>query len=210
MVTNMPGTRVIPRQSAERAFDPVFFLSSKDHLAYQSLVIGPNASTPANQSVTVSISSTPNKMVIPSVSYEMVTVIASPTAIGWTAKPIIQESTDWGKLFGKLDDLLRLQRGWDGYKAAPPNALARERTRSFLESLCLEGYVPSQVAASVIGGIGVSRWRGKNKVYIEFNNNGKVHALFSDGVSAPRVEPIQPDKIGFNVLIRRMRAYLDE
>jgi hypothetical protein len=114
------------------------------------------------------------------------------------------------KQFAKLDGLLQLPKGWDGYQAAPPNAVARDRTRTFLESLYLENYAPSQVGPSVIGGIGVSRRRGKKKVYVEFNNNGKVHALFSDGTSEPRVDQIQPDKVGFSRLIKSIRTYLDE
>jgi hypothetical protein len=122
----------------------------------------------------------------------------------------IEESTDWGQLFAKLDGLLNLPNGWDGYRAAPPNLTGRYYARSFLQSLAQGNYVPYQVVPSVIGGVGVNRRRGNKKVYVEFNNNGKVHALYSDGTSPPRVEQVQPDKSGFHILIRRMRAYLDE
>jgi hypothetical protein len=88
--------------------------------------------------------------------------------------------------------------------------IARDGARLFLESLSVENYSPSQVAPSVVGGIGVSFRRWEKKVYVEFNNNRKVHALFSDGNSPPEVRRVEPDAVGFTFLIRRMRAYLDE
>jgi hypothetical protein len=150
------------------------------------------------------------RTIAPSGSFLIVTLVDNSNLVRWTAPTTIQESTDWSKLYRKLESLIQLPKGWDGYKAPLPNMVARDRARSFLDSLCRENYSPFQIAASVIGGIGVNRRHGNKKVYVEFNNNGKVHALFSDGASSPRVEPIQPDMIGFQVLIQRMRAYLDE
>jgi hypothetical protein len=184
----------------------------------------PQVQNPAYQISVFLGAGTPNSPKL-SGSLAINTAVNTSCSVGWIVRPIVQESTDWGRLsdrptvqeptdwgrlFAKLDSLLQLQKGWDGYRAAAPNMIARNNARSFLESLSVANYSPSQVAPSVVGGIGVNRRRGKNKVYVEFNNNGKVHALFSDGTSPPRVERIQPDKIGFLVLIRRMRAYLDE
>ena len=146
---------------------------------------------------------------LPAGTYQMVKGEKREGPTEWTAK-VIQESTDWGRLFGKLESFTEFKNGWDGYKAPSPNATAKKNSRSFLESLNLENYSPSQVVPSVVGGIGVNRWRGSKKVYVEFNNNGKVHALYSDGSKPPDVEQVQPDKIGFQVLIQRMRSYFDE
>ncbi len=48
------------------------------------------------------------------------------------------------------------------------------------------------------------------KVYVEFNNNGSVHALYSDGVKDPRVEDISPTEIGYSRLIAAIKAYFQE
>jgi hypothetical protein len=133
----------------------------------------------------------------------------SPGAVEWSSRQTFQQPTDWGDLFKKLDSFLQLPAGWDGYKASSPNTLARDHARVFLALLAQENYGPSRVAPSVIGGIGITRRRSR-KVYVEFNNNGNVHALFSDGSSSPKVERVQVGKIEFQMLIRRMRAYLDE
>jgi hypothetical protein len=209
----MPESTVPVARNRERALASAVFLSSIQNVTYQTTyaVVLPSLPLPSTtQNLTYAITSVPVGVVATSGTYQMAPALNPSVVVKWSVKPTVQESADWGKLFRKLDSFLQLEKGWDGYSAAPPNAVAIQRARCCLESLSLENYVPAQVAASVIGGVGVNRRQGRKKVYIEFNNNGKVHALFSDGVSPPRVEPIQPDKIGFHVLIRRMRSYLDE
>jgi len=67
---------------------------------------------------------------------------------------------------------------------------------------------PDRIAASVVGGIGVTFRRNGRKVYVEFRNTGSILALFSDGTTEPVVEAVDPsDYSGFSA---RARGYLGE
>jgi len=116
----------------------------------------------------------------------------------------------WQRWLSKLDTLPGLGEGWDGENAASPNQIACDSARTFLKSLRQENHEPHRVTPSVVGGVGIIFRKAGKKVYVEFRNNGKVHALFSDGVSPPHVEEVIREKAGYQVLIRRMQEYLDE
>jgi hypothetical protein len=126
------------------------------------------------------------------------------------SSPTTDPSRCWQKWFSKLDKFCDLELGWDGDNAHAPNQRACNSARSFLESLQQDSYEPERIAPSVVGGVGLTFRKHPHKVYVEFKNGGKVHALFSDGVFAPRVEEVTPDRVGYQVLIRRMRDYLHD
>lgn len=114
-----------------------------------------------------------------------------------------------GKWFGKLDSLRFMRKGWDGYDAPPPTDRAIRLAQSFISRLLEEKYEPSRLAPSVIGGVGVTHRSERRKVYVEFFNDGKVYALFSDGISEPRTKSVEPGYRSFQGLIGEMREYLD-
>jgi hypothetical protein len=44
---------------------------------------------------------------------------------------------------------------------------------------------------------------------VEFRNSGSIHALFSDGVTEPSVEKVEP-YLGYIQVIERIATYLHE
>src|SRR5437016_5492722 len=102
------------------------------------------------------------------------------TTLPCDAVPKHDDNT-WSSWWNRLDLIASLQPGWNGYSATVPSPLAVANARSFLIQLRASHLIPTRVAASVVGGVGVTRRDGQRKVYVEFYNNGSAHALFSDG-----------------------------
>jgi hypothetical protein len=116
----------------------------------------------------------------------------------------------WKSLIDKLGRFGSLRKGWDSYSAPPPSKRAIENVRGFIERLQKQSSLPSKLAPSVVGGIGVTFKRGSLKAYVEFSNKGSVHSLFSDGVADPTVEKVQPNDRTYDELIARIATYLHE
>lgn len=86
-------------------------------------------------------------------------------------------SEEWlDKLFGYAV----LKSGWDGYNAPGPSKRAILRSGTFLTRLSGLHLLPVRVAPSVVGGIGITFRNGMREVYVEFYNDGGIHALLSD------------------------------
>ncbi len=136
-------------------------------------------------------------------------VPSSPAQTTWTLMLAPQEHTRFRKWFVKLQSLTRLRAGWDSYAAPPPSGEAIAAAHSYLSTLELLGWEPTRLEASVMGGVGVTHRQGPRKVYVEFYNDGKVHALFSE--RTPRMEtfPVGSDVPSYYRLIRKAREYLN-
>ena len=115
----------------------------------------------------------------------------------------------WEDLLEKLDSYLGLAHGWDGYSALPPSPLAVERAREFLALLRRSDLEPARLKPSVANGIGLTIRNDRRKVYVEFYNDGAIHALFSDGESEPRTREVQANNDDYLALIGQSRAYLN-
>jgi hypothetical protein len=109
----------------------------------------------------------------------------------------------------KFVQLSKLQDGWNGYDAPAPSEKARRTAESFVDTLLKEKYEPRRLAPSAVGGVGVTQRKGNRSVYVEFYNDGRVLALFSDDVSEPQVKRVEPGLQSFKKLIAEMRDYLD-
>ena len=116
--------------------------------------------------------------------------------------------SEWPKWFERLNELSQVKDGWNGYDAPAPTEAAIAAARTFLSALETARILPSRVAPSVVGGIGITKRTGARKVYVEFRNDGRIFALFSDGQS-PSTQPVMPSAEGFQNLIAAMRGYLD-
>ncbi len=68
---------------------------------------------------------------------------------------------------------------------------------------------PTRVAASAVGGVGVTRQVGERIAYFEFYNNGKASALLADDTADERVLDIAPEAGQFKGLLNEVRAFLD-
>ena len=126
--------------------------------------------------------------------------------------PIAQKQvqTDvFGQWFGRLQELRLLQPGWDSYSAEPPTQEAITSAERFLYALQSASLEPTRIDASVMGGVGVTHRKGQRKVYIEFYNDGRVHALFSDRTPKMFTIPVEPTSESYTRLIEQSREYLD-
>lgn len=109
----------------------------------------------------------------------------------------------------ELDKMRRIEHGWDGYGAPAPSDAAILNAEGFMSHLQKKNLNPSRVAPSVVGGVGITRKKGKRRVYVEFFNDGQVYALFSDNVTAPRSRRIAPDYDEYHRLIQEIQDYVD-
>src|SRR5262245_29066699 len=85
----------------------------------------------------------------------------------------------------RLSSFLSLEKGWNGYAASPPGDIAVNNALQFLDALPVEELKPARLSPSAVGGVGMTFRRAERKAYVEFYNDGKICALFSDGVSEP-------------------------
>jgi hypothetical protein len=116
------------------------------------------------------------------------------------------------KWFTKLKGLAQLKDGWDSYKAPKPSQAALTTADLYLKALKMLAWEPARVEASVMGGVGITHRKDSRKVYVEFYNDGKVHALFSDRTNpTPRMEtaPVGSDISSYYRFIRKAREYLN-
>jgi hypothetical protein len=116
------------------------------------------------------------------------------------------------KWFSKLKRLGLLNDGWDSYKAPKPNWIAIINAELYLKTLESLAWEPTRVEPSVMGGVGITHRQGSRKVYVEFYNDGTVHALFSDrSGESPNMEttPIEAGLSSFFRFIGKAREYLD-
>jgi hypothetical protein len=60
-----------------------------------------------------------------------------------------------------------------------------------------------------MGGVAITQRQGDRKGFVEFYNDGRVYALFSDRRGEMRVVPVQADSLSFRKLIVEMRDYLN-
>jgi hypothetical protein len=118
----------------------------------------------------------------------------------------IQRQT-WAAKFSRLS---QLQDGWNGYTAPAPTENAIFTARDFVYTLLRAKYEPKRLAPSSVGGVGVTQRKGNKSVYVEFYNDGRVLALFSDDLSEPVIKRIEPGYQSFKKLIAEMRDYLDD
>lgn len=110
------------------------------------------------------------------------------------------------QLYQKLMSFSSLGERWDGYAADPPSQLACENAREFIQVLSLAELFPSRCKPSVVGGVGVTLKNGGRRIYVEFYNNGSVHALKSDGTGEPVTERVGA---GYSQYLRFIQGIMD-
>ena len=110
---------------------------------------------------------------------------------------------------GKLESLSTLAPGWNRQGAPAPSAVAIRAARQFIESLVNDGQPPTRVAASAVGGVGVTRQVGERLAYIEFYNDGAACALLADDTGDERVLDVAPKGDRFSDLLEKLKIYLN-
>jgi hypothetical protein len=116
---------------------------------------------------------------------------------------------EWAKWFDLLNSLSQLREGWNGYAAPAPGPEALRTAKAFLTVTYKQAYPPTRVAASVMGGVGITRREGGKKVYVEFYNDGTAHALFSSGRLGMRTRRVRCEETDSLDLVAEMRNYLN-
>ena len=71
------------------------------------------------------------------------------------------------------------------------------------------GLQPTRLAASAVGGVGITRRMGERMAYVEFYNDGSTCALFSNDENEGDTIRIASDRDGFHHLLSQMEAYLN-
>lgn len=107
----------------------------------------------------------------------------------------------------RLESFKTLQNGWDSYGAPAPSGTAIGNAEAFVANLP-EAIGPYRLAPSVVGGVGFTHRGNGRKVYVEFFNDGRVFALFSDGQSEPMTREVLAVRSGYRGLIAEMNGYL--
>jgi len=110
---------------------------------------------------------------------------------------------------GKLESLSKLAPGWNRQGAPAPSKEAILAAREFIETMVDDGQPPTRVAASAVGGVGVTRQIGPRMAYIEFYNDGAACALLADDAADERVLDVAPEHGTFRNLLNEVKAYLN-
>lgn len=129
---------------------------------------------------------------------------------GKTAPQRLADEAPLDKWLAKLDSLSSQPADWPSEAGPFPTRQVLDQVRSFLTILRSQAESPSRLSPSVVGGIGVTFRKADRKAYVEFNNTGSVHVLFSDGVADPIVEKVAPEVVGYSQVIAKIKAYLHE
>jgi hypothetical protein len=80
----------------------------------------------------------------------------------------------------RVQKLATLKDDWNGHRAKAPSQLAIDNAIRFIGAIGSGSLKPSRVGSSGMGGVAMVFVNGSREVGIEFYNNGKAHALFSD------------------------------
>jgi len=113
------------------------------------------------------------------------------------------------KWIDQLDGLSRLPPGWNRQGAPAPSKEAIGAARRFIEAMINDGQAPTRVAASAVGGVGVTRQIGDRMAYVEFYNDGTACALLADNAGEERVVRVTPEPGTVRDLLDEVKAYLN-
>jgi hypothetical protein len=117
--------------------------------------------------------------------------------------------SELAKWIGKLESLSKLLPGWNRQGAPAPSEKAIRTARQFIEAMVNDGQPPTRVAASAVGGVGVTRQVGERMAYVEFYNDGAACALLADDAGDERVLELAMERSTFRNLLDEVKAYLN-
>lgn len=155
--------------------------------------------------VTLTIDETIGKVLAewPATTYEFESILSANNPLKQIGK--------WETIFSTLENLSSLKDGWNGYSAPAPETDSIATARSFLDTLKESKLTPTRIAASAIGGVGITCRNHERKVYIEFFNDGQISALFADDMTQTMsTQRIEADLSNFESLISNMEDYLND
>ena len=119
------------------------------------------------------------------------------------------DQSDWQRLFGKLEELRRLEPDWNGYGSIPPNATAEAHARNIMLELHKLNRIPERVVASADDGFGIYITSGKKYAMIECYNDGGIVIGFSDREGDIHNREITPESHTIRTGLQEALAFLD-
>jgi hypothetical protein len=134
---------------------------------------------------------------------------AGNVAVSYSISSQTSDENDLSNWVGKLDGLSRLAPGWNRQDAPAPSIQAIQGARQVIEAMVRDRQPPTRIAASAVGGVGVTRKVGDRMAYIEFYNDGAACALLADDAGDERVIDVPPTRESIENLLEEMKAYLD-
>jgi hypothetical protein len=119
------------------------------------------------------------------------------------------DDAPWSELFDALNELSCLSDGWNGYSAPAPSEHTIHVAADFLAVMQEHGCVPSRIAASAVGGVGITRRLGDRKAYIEFLNSGLISRLLADDrTESMDTQRVENNRESFEAVISDIEAFL--
>lgn len=116
---------------------------------------------------------------------------------------------DWPEVYARrIEGLVGLQPGWDGYDAAPPTVDAIENAKRFLRAVDKADLRPTRVAASVVGGVGITFRDHDRSAYVEFYNNGRTCLAMFPASGEPFVSMIESDHYTYEKQALNLKVFL--
>lgn len=159
--------------------------------------------------ITTSNEVVPSKDVVVWVSADPIRVL---DACGCWETGLVLEGSDqsvWELLFGKLEELCRLDPDWNGYGSMPPNATAKAHARDILLELHKLNRIPERVVASADDGVGIYITSGKKYAMIECYNDGGIVIGVSDREGDIRNWEIIPESHIIRTGLEEALVFLD-
>jgi hypothetical protein len=121
----------------------------------------------------------------------------------------LARSRELAKWIGRLESLSTLTPGWNRQGAPPPSEEAIRTARQFIVVSVNDGQPPTRVAASAVGGVGVTRQAGERMAYVEFYNEGAACALLADDSTDEQVLDVAPEGGTFRRFLDKVKTYLN-
>lgn len=112
---------------------------------------------------------------------------------------------DWK---AKLNGYATLKSGWNRYSAPAPSGLSLSSARKILMVAAQENLLPSRLAPSAVGGIGMTWQQEDREAYIEVYNNGTAWTIFSDDSGDEETAPVSLNASTLRKVMEAIRTYL--
>jgi hypothetical protein len=113
------------------------------------------------------------------------------------------------ELSKRLKRLKDLKPGWDSYDAQPPNATAFALAEIVFSVLIEVNFPPTNILASVEGGIGFVFHEKDKYADIECFNSGNIASVSYSNVIKPQAWVVDPGSEGIKESITKIRSFLN-
>lgn len=126
-----------------------------------------------------------------------------------TSVTVVEEPKEWlHDCVKQLNQLSKLKDDWDSYGAEAPNQWTINCAREVLKKLASEDFKPSNIDASVEGGVCLSFQSKSHYGDIECFNSGEVFAVTSKNGEDTEVWEIQYPLLQIVPVINRIQSFL--